>query len=200
VTATTASIGLLISIALGVLLAVLMSWKEWLEKSLWPYLIALQAIPIIAITPLIIKILGANLQARVFVTVVISMFPIVSNTLFGLLSADRNQHDLFGLNRAGWATKLIKLQLPNALPAMFTGFRTSAGLAVVGAIVGDFFFTRGTTGLGRSITDYFFNNQGGLMVICAVFSALLGIGFFLVFGLLSRLTTAKWYQPERRIR
>jgi NitT/TauT family transport system permease protein len=200
VTTTTAIIGLGIAIILGVALAVAMSWKDWVEKSLWPYLIALQAIPIVAVTPLMIKVIGANLQARVFVTVMISIFPIVSNTLFGLLSADRNQHDLFLLNRAKWGTRLLKLQLPNALPAIFTGFRTSAGLAVVGSIVGDFFFTRGTTGLGRSITDYFLNNQGGLMVVCAMFSALLGISFFVIFGILNRITTSKWYQPTGRTR
>lgn len=198
VTATTAALGMTISIVCGLTLAIAMSWKSWIERSLWPYLIAVQAIPIIAITPLVIKIIGANLQARVLVTVIISLFPIVANTLFGLQSADRNQRDLFTLNRAGWLTRLIRLELPSALPAIFTGFRTSAGLAVVGAIVGDFFFSRGDTGLGRAITDYFLNNQAGLMVICALYSALLGIVFFVTFGLVSRIATAKWYQPIGR--
>nr|MDT0665392.1 ABC transporter permease subunit [Micromonospora sp. DSM 115978] len=70
------------------------------------------------------------------VCVLIALFPIISNTLFGLHSAERSYHDLFKLNGAGRLTRLWKLQLPASMPAVFAGFRISAGLAVIGAIVG----------------------------------------------------------------
>jgi NitT/TauT family transport system permease protein len=198
ITLKTAITGLVLSIIIGMLLATVMSSARWLERSLWPYLIALQAIPIVAITPVVIKTLGANFQARILTTVIISIFPIVKNTLFGLLSAEQNQHDLFTLSQASWFTRWSKLQLPNALPAVFTGFQISAGLAVIGAVVGDFFFSRGTTGLGRLIVDFFIDNQGGVMVICAIIAALVGIAFFVVFGVLNKLAVGKWYVTTGR--
>ena len=197
-TVKTAFVGLLLSMLLGMMLAILMSSARWLERSLWPYLIALQAIPILAITPVVIRVFGANFKARVITAVIISIFPIVKNTLFGLLSAEQHQHDLFTLSQASWFTRLFKLQLPNALPAVFTGFQISAGLAVIGAVVGDFFFSRGDTGLGRLVTDFFVNNQGGPMVICAIISAIVGIAFFVAFGLLNKLAVGKWYVTARR--
>ena len=78
--------------------------------------------------------------------VIISLFPIIVNTLFGLQSADRGMHDLFTLHHASRWTRLRKLMFPAALPAMFAGLRISAGLSVIGAIVGDFFFGRGQAG------------------------------------------------------
>lgn len=72
------------------------------------------------------------------VCVIISIFPITANTLFGLLSVDRSMHELFTLQGASRATRMRKLQLPAALPAIFTGLRISAGLSVIGAIIGDF--------------------------------------------------------------
>ena len=86
--------------------------------------------------------------------VIISIFPIVANTLFGLLSADQGQHDLFTPARCPRWTRLRKLQFPGALPAIFAGFRISAGLSVIGAIVGELFFRRGDPGLGILITNY----------------------------------------------
>ena len=80
------------------------------------------------------------------VCVIISLFPIIVNTLFGLQSADRAMHDLFTLQHASRSTRLRKLMFPAALPAIFAGLRISAGLSVIGAIVGDFFFGRGDTG------------------------------------------------------
>lgn len=142
-TTIAAVIGLLLAICFGMGLAIVMSQARWLERSLWPYLVALQAVPILAIVPIIALIFGYELNARVLVCVIISFFPIVSNTLFGLLSADVGQHDLFTLRGASRTTRLRKLQLPAAMPAVFTGFRIAAGLSVIGAVVGELFFRRG---------------------------------------------------------
>jgi NitT/TauT family transport system permease protein len=194
----TAGFGLAIAIVLGVALATLMSQARWIERALYPYLIALQAVPIIAIVPLLINFFGANLKSRLITTVIISIFPIVANTLFGLLSADRNQHDLFTLHEASRATRLLRLQFPAALPSVFIGLRTAAGLSVIGSIVGDFFFTRGTPGLGRLITDYFLNNQASRMFVCAIAASLLGILFFAVFGLINNRAVGHWHEAARK--
>ena len=184
--------GLLIAVAIGMSWAVLMSQARWLEHSLYPYAVILQTIPILAIVPLIGTIFGYEFASRVIVTVMIALFPLVSNTLFGLQSVDRAQRELFRLNGAGRLTTLVKLQLPAALPAIFVGLRTAAGLAVIGAIVGDQFFQRGTPGLGVliQVSNSRLNGAGTFAAI--ITAALLGVFVFLLFGLLGRLITGKW--------
>ena len=93
-----ALVGLAISIVLGMLFAILMSQAKWIERSLFPYAVVLQTIPILALVPLIGFWFGFNFRSRVIVCVLIALFPIITNTLFGLLSADQGQHDLFTLH------------------------------------------------------------------------------------------------------
>ncbi len=81
---------------------------------------------------------------------------------------------------------------------MFAGFRISAGLSVIGAIVGDFFFTKGNPGLGRRISDYFINNQPSRMFVCSILASLLGVLFFVVFGWLSNRVTGHWHESTRK--
>jgi NitT/TauT family transport system permease protein len=195
--AKTALVGLLVAIVLGVSLAIIMSQARWVEKSLWPYLVALQAIPILALVPLIGNTIGTNFRSRVVVCVLIALFPIVSNTLFGLLSVERNQHDLFSLHQSSRLVRLRKLQLPAAMPAIFTGFRISAGLSVIGAIVGDFFFQQGDPGLGYRIVKYFRELQPGRMFVSAILASLLGFTVFAVFGFISNRVVGHWYEANR---
>ncbi len=128
-----------------------MSQAKWVENALLPYAIAMQTTPILALVPVIGVVLGYNFPSRVLVVVLISVFPFINNALFGLLSADKSQHDLLTLHDVSRWTRLTKLQLPAALPAIFTGLRVAAVMAVVGAVVGDFFFTQGSPGLGQLI-------------------------------------------------
>ena len=192
----TALSGLAISILAGVALGVLMSRRLWLERALWPYLIALQVTPIIALVPLIIKLVGANFGARVLVTVIITFFPIVSNTLFGFRGVPKAMIDLFAMMQATPRQRLFRLEFPAASPAIFAGFRIAAGLAVIGAIVGDFFFTRGEPGLGKLINLFFLNNQSGPMFITAMAASLLGFMLFALFGLLTRWVIGRWYDES----
>jgi NitT/TauT family transport system permease protein len=198
-TALSAFIGLAIAIVLGVSIAVLMATAEWIERSWYPYLVALQAIPVLAVVPLIGSVFGGGLGSRIFVCVMISIFPIVTNTLFGLTSVDATQHDLFSVRRVSRRTRLRKLQFPAAMPAIFTGFRISAGLSVVGAVVGEQFFREGEKpGIGVVIEQFrqkarFPQVYGGLLIAAA-----LGIVVFFLFGLLGKLVVGKWYEPSRR--
>jgi len=199
ITTRTALFGLGISILMGVSLGVMMSRRLWLERALWPYLIALQVTPIIALVPLIIKLIGANFAARVLVTVIITFFPIVSNTLFGFRNVPASMHDLFHMIGASPRQRLIRLEFPAASPSIFAGFRISAGLAVIGAIVGDFFFTRGDPGLGKLINLFFLNNQSGPMFVTAMAASLLGFMLFALFGVLYRSVVGRWYdEPTLR--
>ena len=189
--------GLAIAVVIGVGWAIVMLQAKWAERSLYPYAVILQCIPILALVPLIGFWFGYGLPARVIVCVLISLFPMVSNTLFGLQSVDRSQRELFQLQRAGRWTTLWKLQLPQALPAMFVGLRTSAGLSIVGAIVGDYFFRRGTPGLGSLMSTYTSRLLAPELYASVIVAALLGVAIFVAFGLLSRLAVGRWYDEAK---
>ncbi|MTE23386.1 ABC transporter permease [Microbacterium sp. ZXX196] len=196
-TTLVAFIGLAIAVVLGIGWAVVMLQAKWAERSLYPYAVILQCIPILALVPLIGFWFGYGLPGRIIVCVLISLFPMVSNTLFGLQSVDKSQKELFQLQRAGRWTTLRKLQLPAALPSIFVGLRTSAGLSIVGAIVGDYFFRRGTPGLGSLMSAYTSRLLAAELYASVVVAALLGVAIFVGFGLLSRLVVGRWYDATK---
>jgi len=185
--------GLGIAIVIGMLWAIVMSQAKWAERSLFPYAVILQCIPILALVPLIGSLFGYESLSRIIVTTMIALFPLVSNTLFGLQSADRAQRELFKLQGASRWTVLTKLQFPAALPLIFVGLRNAAGLSVIGAIVGDQFFQRGQGGLGVLIQLYNSRLQGSDTFATIIAASLLGVVVFLVFGLIGRLAIGKWY-------
>jgi NitT/TauT family transport system permease protein len=193
--ARVAMTGLATAVAVGVGLAILMSQARWLEHSLYPHIVVLQTVPVLALVPLFGYWLGYGYASRVLVCVLIALFPIVANTLFGLRSVDPGLHDLFTLHRAGRVTRLVKLQLPAALPAIFTGLRISAGLSVIGAIVGDFFFQQGQPGIGQLIYVYPKRLQSEMLFAAVILASLFGLVVFWIFGVLARRVTA-WHESE----
>jgi NitT/TauT family transport system permease protein len=192
-TTKVAMIGLAISIVLGLTIAVVMSQSKLFERALYPYMVTLQAIPILAIAPLIGFWFGTATTGRLIVCVIISLFPIIVNTLFGLQSAERGMHDLFTLHHAGRLTRLLKLQFPAASPAIFAGLRIAAGLSVIGAIVGDFIFGRGEAGIGQALKKYANNLDGEQLLAAVIMSSVLGVTVFLVFGWIQNLAIGKWH-------
>ncbi|MEM9562144.1 MAG: ABC transporter permease [Actinomycetota bacterium] len=189
-----AMIGLAIAIAIGFFLAIIMSQAKVIERGIFPFMVVLQAIPILAIVPLISFWFGTGQTARILVCVIIALFPIIVNTLFGLQSAERGTHDLFTLHNASRLTRLRKLMLPAAMPAIFAGLRISAGLSVIGAIVGDFFFGRGDVGIGQLLQRYA-NQLDGEQLLAAVFmSSALGVAVFLIFGWIQSLALNRWHE------
>jgi NitT/TauT family transport system permease protein len=188
-----AIIGLAIATVVGVGWATLMAQWSWAEKILYPYAVILQTIPILALVPLIGFWFGFDFFARVIVSVLIALFPMVSNTLFGLQSVDAGQRELFTLQRASRWIVLKKLEFPAALPAIFAGMRISAGLAVVGAIVGDFFFQRGTPGIGALISKYTARLDSDALFAAILLASLFGVVVFWFFGWLGKRVVGKWY-------
>lgn len=186
--------GLGIAIVLGVATATVMSRARWMERMIWPFAVVVQAIPILAFVPLIGALFDFNFRSRVLVCVIISIFPIIANTFFGLTSAEASQHDLFSLHGASRWTRLLKLQFPAALPQIFTGLRISAGLSVIGAVVGDTFFRQGEAGIGRVIDVYRARLQTPEMYGAVLLTSLLGISVFFLFNYLSRLAVGRWHE------
>jgi NitT/TauT family transport system permease protein len=190
-TAEVALVGLAIASVLGVVTAIAMSQASWVERAVYPYAVVLQTVPILAIVPLIGLWFDYGFTSRVIVCVIIALFPMIANTLFGLHSATPGAHDLFTLNKASRWQRLTKLQLPAALPSIFTGLRTSSGLSVIGAIVGDFFFKQGEPGIGTLLDVYRARLQSTDLFAAIILASLFGIAVFAVFTVLGRLVVGK---------
>jgi NitT/TauT family transport system permease protein len=160
----------------------------------------LQTIPILAIVPLIGFWFGFDFRSRVLVCVLISLFPMITSTLFGLRSAPQGLHDVFSTRRANRWIRLLKLEFPTALPAIFVGLRTCAGLSVIGAIVGDFFFRQGNPGIGRLIDNYRAELFSAQLFGAIVVSSLMGIVAFAVVGWVGERVVGSWHETGRHRR
>lgn len=188
--------GLALTVVVGTALALLMSLSTWVERATWPYLVAVQSAPILALTPLIRALVDGVTTQRVLVVVLISVFPVVSNTLFGLLAAGPAEHDLFTLWGASRWQRVTRLQFPAALPSIFVGLRIAAGLSVIGAVVGDFYFRHGgTVGIGAQIDVYRSRLWGPELITAIIMASLLGMAVFAAFGWIQRLTIGRWHVP-----
>ncbi|MGJ9383445.1 ABC transporter permease [Salipaludibacillus sp. CF4.18] len=195
---TSAVIGFLVSVVLGIGIAILLSLSKLVEKSVYPYVIILQTIPIVAVAPIIVIWFGAGLNAIIIISFLISFFPILSNTLIGLNSTDQNSKDLFYLyNASKWQT-IWKLRLPAALPYIMAGLKISCTMAVIGAIVGEYIagIGGGDGGLGYSITVAASRLQTPYLFACGLAAAVLGIVFFLLINALSKATLGSWHDSE----
>ena len=139
VTLTITLQALLAAVVVGVLLAVLFSLSRWIELSLFPYAIILQVTPIVAIAPLIIAWVDDVNVSLLICAWLVAFFPILSNTVLGLRSVDRNLLDLFELYGAGrWRDADAICACRRRLPYFLGGLRISGGLALIGAVVAEF--------------------------------------------------------------
>lgn len=199
ITAEEAAGGLIASIIAGVTIAMIFAQWRWLRQLLYPYTILLQTVPIVAIAPLIIDWLGAGLFSVTIVTFIICLAPIIANTTQGLISVDENLINLFLMHKASSAQTLFLLRLPNALPNLFAGIRISAGISVIGGIMGELFAgsTRvGEGGLGYAIT-YANNQMETAYLFALVFAAtVLGFSFFFVVMFLEWLALHNWHESS----
>ena len=192
-------LGLAVAVVLGTFLAVVMNLSKGLERAFFPYAVVLQTVPILAITPLLTQLFGERLGVRLVVTVLIAIFPIITNTLFGLQSTDQLHHDLFTLNQVSRFTRLRKLELPSALPAMMTGLRIGSGGAVIGSIVADFFFTQGEKGIGYYIrTRQQKAAQRPEMFAATIVASMFGVVMFLIMGWITTRAIRNWHDSARK--
>lgn len=194
-TSAAAIAGFLASLVVGTLVAIAFSQSSWIRTSCYPYAIFLQTVPIMAIAPLIILWCGTGFHSVVLVAFIISLFPIITNVTAGLLSVDPDLIDLFRLNNASRWQVLWKLRLPNSVPAMCVGAKTSSGLAVVGSIVGEFFagYSEKWFGLGYLIPNWKTFLKTDAMFAGILASTLLGLAIFAMVNVISATILARWY-------
>jgi NitT/TauT family transport system permease protein len=138
VTATEIVLGFLLAVVGGIALAIATVYLPPFERALYPWIVASQAIPKVAIGPLFVMWLGFGLVPKVLIAFLIAFFPIMIDTVVGLRSVE--PESVFLLRSMGarrWKT-FVYLNLPNALPNIFAGMKVAITLATVGAIVGEF--------------------------------------------------------------
>lgn len=193
-TAGAAAIGFAISAALGMMAAIVLSSSRWVQRAFYPYAVFFQTVPIIAIAPLLVIWFGYGMNAIVVSAIIVSIFPVIANTLTGLLSVDPALRDLFRLYGAGGATTLVKLSLPSALPSIFTGLRIASGLAVIGAIVGEFI---GGGGIGDAVQVSIREGRTDKVLAAVLLASLLGLLMFGIINLASYASLRHWHASEQ---
>ena len=193
-TALASAIGFVLSAVVGLLIAVALSSARWVQRMFYPYAVLFQTVPIIAIAPMLVIWVGYGLPTVVASAFIVSVFPVIANAINGLLSTDPALVDLFRLYRAGRAATLWKLRLPFALPAIFTGLRVAGGLAVIGAIVGEF-ITGG--GLGGIIDASRTQQRIARVFAVLLLASALGIVLFGIVNLISRRALRNWHASEQ---
>lgn len=190
----------IISVVLGVTVALLFVQSRWIEISFFPYAVLLQVTPIVAVAPLIIIWVKNTTLALTLCAVIIAIFPIISNTTLGLRSANPNLLNLFRLYRASRWQLLTRLRIPGALPYFFGGLRISSGLALIGAVVAEFVAGTGGTqaGLAYEILQAGYNLEIPRMFAALILISLAGVLLFALMVWLSRLALGRWHESEAK--
>jgi len=187
-----AMLGLVAGIAFGILSGIAFASVRLLERMLLPYFIASQAVPIIAFGAIIIIWFGNGIVSKAVIAFYLSFFPVAVNTLGGIRRVSEDEIGLLRTFGASRMTILWKLQLPTALPHIFTAIRISVGLALVGAIVGEWFGA--TRGLGVVLLTAMFDNHVQRLWAAILLTGLTGtVLFWAVVGLQSKMA---WWQTE----
>lgn len=193
-----ALIGFTLSVVLGVLAAIVLGASRLLERALYPYTVFLQTVPIVAVAPLLVLWFGAGLRAVAVSAFIVSVFPVIANTLAGLRSVEPALRDLFALYGARRAALLLKLELPSALPSIVTGLRVASGLSVIGAIVGEFVagFSEGAAGLGILVLSAYRQLRTDLLFASVLSASALGLSLFGAVSFTGYLLLRRWHVSE----
>jgi NitT/TauT family transport system permease protein len=192
--------GLGLSASVGALIAVLLSSHPWIRRAIYPYAVFFQTVPVVAIAPMLVIWFGYGMRAITAAAFIVSVFPIIANTLTGLLSVDAPMRDLFRIYRASRLATLLKLGVPSAVPYFLTGLRIASGLAVIGAIVGEFVADayQGGGGIGTAVEVAIKEQKTDKVFAAVLMASVLGLVFFAMVNLLSQLAMRRWRIAETR--
>jgi NitT/TauT family transport system permease protein len=178
-------LGFAIGNVVAVIMAVFIVNSRFVERALYPLIIASQTIPKVAVAPLFLIWFGSGLTPKVVITAIVCFFPTVVNTVQGLRATDERAIDLLRLVAASRRQVFIKLQFPSALPYFFAGLKISIALAVIGAIIGE--WVGANSGLGYLIMYSTQTLRTDLMFAALLVVSVLGMVLYLVAVLFERL-------------
>jgi NitT/TauT family transport system permease protein len=187
-------LGLLAGSLLASVIGYILSKSRLLEKVLSPYLVASQAIPTIAIAPLLVIWFGPGVFSKILVCALTVFFPILVNTMIGFRAVPANLHDLVRSLGASRGQRLRFLEIPSALPVLFGGLRIGATLSVIGAVVGE--FVGSDRGLGFLI-NVGRGQYDTALVFVSIFSLILMALSLYGLAMLAEKRTTRWKSADR---
>jgi len=186
--------GFILSVLVGVPLAMLIAWSRLVESYLYPLLVFSQSVPKVAIAPLFVVWFGFGLLPKIIVAFLLGFFPVVVSTVMGFKSLEG---DMVHLARSMGSSQLkmfLKISLPNALPSIFSAMKVSITLAVVGAVVGE--FVGSNAGIGYVLQRANGNFDLPLMFSALIVLSLIGVVLFMIIDLAERLALP-WHISNR---
>ena len=184
--------GFFIGNAVAILLATLFVHNKTMERTLFPIAVAVRTVPIIAIAPILVLLLGNGYAPKIVIAALISFFPTLVNMVRGLEAVEASALELMRVLSATRRQILFKLRLPSSLPFLFAALKISTASSVIGAIVAE--WIGADTGLGYLIVVSTFEFRTGLLYATTAVASFLALGLFLAIVVLERLVI-RW-QPE----
>ena len=196
VTLYEALLGFLIAAGAGILIGAVIAQFRLVERTLYPYLVALQTLPKIAVAPLIIVWFGFGISSKIIIAATVAFFPVLVNVIVGLKTVDQSKLDLMrSLKATRWQTFRL-VQFPNALPFVFAGLDIAIVFSVLGAIVGE--FVGAQRGLGNLILQFNVSlDIAGVFAVLLLLSAM-GVTLHLIMQAIQRRVIF-WAEPEEII-
>lgn len=200
ITGKAALAGFALSTVVGIVAAVVISSARWVERALYPFTVFLQTVPLVAIAPLLVVWLGFGVTPVAVAAFIVSVFPVIVNTVTGMRSTDPALLDLFRLAGASRRDRLLKLRLPFALPSIFAGLKVAAGLAVIGAVVGEFVasYAGEDAGIGMLVLTYSREARTDRLFAAVGLASLLGLAIFGGVSLAAWLALRRWHASEQQ--
>jgi len=199
ITGQAALAGFALSAVVGVAVGVVLASARWVERAVFPFTVFLQTVPLVAIAPLLVVWLGFGIRPVAVAAFIVSVFPVIVNTVTGIRSVDPALLDLFRLYGASRSARLLKLELPAALPSIFTGLRVAAGLAVIGAVVGEFVasYAGDDAGLGMLALTFSRESHTDRLFAAVGLASLLGLALFATVNLVSFVALRHWHASQQ---
>ena len=194
VTAVETLLGFALGCAIGFVAGVLLGEVDFLRRLLWPYVLASQVVPKLALGPIFIVWFGFGMTSTIVITALICFFPLLENTLTGLQSVPPEKRDLFRMLGASRRQTLLRLKIPSGLPVIMAGVRVAIVLALVGAVVGE--FIGGDAGLGASIIAAQGMMDSTLMFALFIVITALGMLFYQLTILFERWLLSSWMKGK----
>lgn len=183
--------GFVLGSILGIGFGTLVSESDIARKVIMPYIIVTQALPKFALAPMLVIWFGFGMAPKVIIAALIAFFPLVENTYMGLTTTPQPQLELFRALRASRITTLLKLRVPHAVPAIFSGFRVALMLSLVGAVVAE--YVGANQGLGALIIVSQGTLDTELMFVAFVILTVLGLCLDWLYGLVYKIVLVKLY-------
>lgn len=191
-------IAFVISAISGIFLSIFLIQARWLESAVMPYVVVIQVTPFVAVAPLL-QLWARNISTAVIILAIIaSIFPIITNTMLGLHSAEEGLQNLFSMYHASRIQRLRYLLLPGALPNIITGLKVGLGLALIGAVVAQFLLANSQSngGISYIIMQSEYNLETANMFAALLLLVMSGALLFILASRIGSFTVRKWHQSE----